>query len=390
MNRHENDRGAALIHVALALLTLTAFSTFVMDYGLFWTSRRQAQNSADAAAHAGAVALAYDSTDQSDTGAAKQSAYAETQRNPIWGQFGNVNITNDITFPTCPDGVGTCIRVNVFRTVARGNALPVFFGRLVGLNSQDVQASATAEVGTADTTSCLRPFGIPDKWSGPGGIFNPAVDTYIPPNQPGATGYNLANDLFTEVQLKVGSWDLNSGWFQLLDVGSGGADVRAQIGRCGGTANWTIGNGTTLIPDEHGNEVGPVNQGVDDLLALNGSTPATWDPVNKVIVNNCVTTHTCLKYPSPTADAVPDPAATINPQIVPVPVFDPQIQQATGQLVLVNIMGFFVEDTRACVGGSGGDKCVEGVFMRMPGSQQRVGPAVNPGNGFLISISLVR
>src|SRR5262249_2818921 len=157
-----NDRGAALVHIAMALLALTAFSTFVMDYGVFWTARRQAQNAADAAAHAGAVAIGFDSTDQSDSGVAKQSAYAETQRNPIWGQPGNVDVTNDITFPTCPDAIGTCVRVDVYRTTARGNALPMFFGKLVGLNSQDVRASATAEVGTADTTSCLRPFGIPD------------------------------------------------------------------------------------------------------------------------------------------------------------------------------------------------------------------------------------
>jgi hypothetical protein len=57
---------------------------------------------------------------------------------------------------------------------------------------------------------------------------------------------------------------------------------------------------------------------------------------------------------------------------------------------MVNIMGFFVEGTQSCIGGTGADKCVEGVFMRMPGSQQRVGPAVNPGNSFLIAISLVR
>jgi Flp pilus assembly protein TadG len=392
MNRNENDRGAALIHVAAALLALMAFSTFVMDYGVYWTGRNQAQNSADAAAHAGAVALGFDSTDQSDTGPAKQSAYAETQRNAIWGQYGSVNITSDITFPTCPDGVGTCVRVDVYRTAARGNSLPMFFGRFVSssLIAQDVRATATAEVGTADTTSCLRPFGIPDKWSGPGGIFNPAVDTYIPPNQQGATGYNLANDQFTEVQLKVGSWALNSGWFQLLDVGSGGSDVRAQIGRCGGTATWTIGDGNNLIPGQNGSETGPVQQGIDDLVALNGSSPATWDSVNHVILNNCVTSHSCLKYSSPTGPAVPDPSATINPQIIPVPVFNPQIQQATGDLVMVNIMGFFVEGTQSCIGGTGADKCVEGVFMRMPGSQQRVGPAVNPGNSFLIAISLVR
>ena len=45
-----SQRGAMLIQVSIFLLALTAFSAFVFDYGILWVSRRQAQNSADAAA----------------------------------------------------------------------------------------------------------------------------------------------------------------------------------------------------------------------------------------------------------------------------------------------------------------------------------------------------
>ena len=55
-----DDRGAVLIHVALGVLALTAFLTIVADFGLMWTARRQAQNSADAGAIAGATGLGYD------------------------------------------------------------------------------------------------------------------------------------------------------------------------------------------------------------------------------------------------------------------------------------------------------------------------------------------
>jgi hypothetical protein len=34
-----SQRGAVLIHVAIALLGLIAFSTFVTDYGVMWVSR---------------------------------------------------------------------------------------------------------------------------------------------------------------------------------------------------------------------------------------------------------------------------------------------------------------------------------------------------------------
>ena len=58
--RLRDDRGAIIIHVAFALLALLAFSAFVVDMGVMWVSRRQAQNAADAGALAGAVALMKD------------------------------------------------------------------------------------------------------------------------------------------------------------------------------------------------------------------------------------------------------------------------------------------------------------------------------------------
>ncbi len=49
-----------LVHTALVLIGLMALSTFVVDYGILWASRRQAQNAADAGALAGAVHMLYD------------------------------------------------------------------------------------------------------------------------------------------------------------------------------------------------------------------------------------------------------------------------------------------------------------------------------------------
>ncbi|HSG00952.1 MAG TPA: pilus assembly protein TadG-related protein, partial [Vicinamibacterales bacterium] len=154
-----------LIHVAFALLALLAFTTFVVDYGVLWVARRQAQNSADAGALAGAIAAAYDDpNDLTDTGPAKQNAYAATQNNIVFGQPPSVVISSDITFPTCPDGYGRCIRVDTYRTVARGNPLPMFFGQLIGLDNQDVRAMAMAQIVPGNTSECLKPWAVPDKW----------------------------------------------------------------------------------------------------------------------------------------------------------------------------------------------------------------------------------
>ena len=52
---HSSERGAVLVHVAFAFLALLAFTTFVVDWGVFWLARRQAQNAADAGALAAAM-----------------------------------------------------------------------------------------------------------------------------------------------------------------------------------------------------------------------------------------------------------------------------------------------------------------------------------------------
>ena len=64
LTRRRNDRGAILIHVAVALLGLLAFSAFSIDHGVMMLSRGQAQNAADAGALAAALYMAHDAGDQ--------------------------------------------------------------------------------------------------------------------------------------------------------------------------------------------------------------------------------------------------------------------------------------------------------------------------------------
>src|SRR5262245_38719037 len=157
-SRLTGDRGAIMIHVAFALLALIAFSAFVIDMGVMWVSRRQAQNAADAGALAGAVALMRDGN--SSTEAAK-SALQWTNNNAIFGtanSAANVRITFsgpagtcgascDVTsIPPCGNNPG-CVRADVFRNAPdrayRGGAtlgapVPTFFAPLVGVTQQGV------------------------------------------------------------------------------------------------------------------------------------------------------------------------------------------------------------------------------------------------------------
>lgn len=430
------ERGAVLIHVAVAMLGLLAFSALVIDYGIFWSARRQAQNSADAGALAGAMGLAYDDPkDFTDTGPAKLAAHAAATANVIFGGAPDVNITTDITFPACPDdGTDTCIKVDVYRTAARGNPLPTFFARLVGIASQDMRATATAKVLQGNATVCMRPFGIMDKWdewnesdvAGENDYYqNPdktdndwdpltssfdkydiagnqppiEPDLYVPhtpcePENPGdcvvGTGFRLFDDNGTpidygrEIQIKTGSQDqVSAGWFQPLRLNpddKGAQDFCANIKQCSGVTNII---GQTLTTEE-GNMVGPTEQCLwtDEDSLYNQDPTAHWDDTVKGIVSD--------DYP----------ALNSSPRIVPLPVISPEVffgsnPTGTSPVVVENIFGFFIEGTmdkdgnRTYGPGQGGQAITFGRIVNVPGFFAG-GNVVDPSASFIKTIVLIR
>lgn len=95
-SNRSSQKGAVLIHVAIALLGLVAFTTFVTDYGIMWVSRGEVQTAADSGALSGALSLAFD--DATGFTAAKQKARAVAISNAVFGQAPDVQLT-DVTFP---------------------------------------------------------------------------------------------------------------------------------------------------------------------------------------------------------------------------------------------------------------------------------------------------
>lgn len=409
----ESERGAILVHVAVALLALTAVSAFAVDYGIFYVSRREAQNSADAGALAGAVALAYDNaTDLSDTGPAKQSAYSTARGNPVWGQAPAVDIATDITFPGCPDGTPSCIKVDVFRDVPHGNPLPMLFGRIVGLTDQNTRATATAESAIANATNCLKPWIIPDKWeehypidpgiwdpntskyqttSGNGSNTQPLADPdqYRPPTDPNMTGFRAAgtpNDIGVELTLKEGPPPQQSGgtaqpgWVypvRLNEAEPGGAVYRNNIQHCSGDVV-KIGD---WLRNETGIMVGPTFQGVDPLLAADPN--AHWvDPDGPGgqpghIEGSCMDTASC---PAPYS-----PSPTQSPRVIAVPVFNTAVfSQTPGaeMMQVVNIIGMFLESRQG--------NTVKGVLTGFPGLAASGGSVIQDNAAFSHTVMLVR
>ncbi len=142
--RLNSERGATLVHVAIALVSLMGLAAFVVDRGIVWMSRGQAQNAADAGALAGAVARAWDDTaDPPATLMPENAAMALALGNQVWGTAGSANVSW-----TCPTGVtGRCVRVDVYRNGEFGSAgLPVVFAPVLGITSHGVRATATAVV----------------------------------------------------------------------------------------------------------------------------------------------------------------------------------------------------------------------------------------------------
>ena len=426
-----DERGAVLIQVAVALLALLALSSFVFDYGVLWASRGQAQTSADAGALAGAISLAYNSPTDQD--GARARAIAMATRNRVWGQPPDVTGT-DVTFPACPPGApgvpDTCVKVDVFRNQGRNNALPTFFGRLAGVVSQGTRATATAQVAMGNTTDCLKPWAIVDRWDEydaaggepdfpnsdpdflPSSTFDrysaaQEPDLYVPPGAAGpGTGFRLPNDLGRQFAVKVDtntSATVSSGWFRAiriprLDGQNGGNVYQANITSCGGLPASFAGPNTQPCPTtignddaaywatqgcfgtEPGNKVGPTRQGIEQLIARDPN--ASWGASG--IQNSA--------FDPPTA----------SPRVVPIGVLDidnflaQDPSGANGVVRLVNIYGFFVEgtgDVNPSTGSitlSNGGGSVIGRLTTIP-SKATAGSGTLPQNAsFMRTIILVR
>jgi len=369
---YRNERGAIVIHVAVMLLVVFAFSGIVLDYGMMWASRAQAQNSADAGVLSGAISYAFD--DVGNQATARERAIALARINGVWGESPDVQ-PDDVTFPPCPPGspgiADTCVKVDVFRNQLRNNPLPTFFMSLFGSNEQGVRATATAQVALGSVTNCLKPWAIVDQWQEAGGPFTLTStfdkysdgqgnsppqedDVYTPPSKtdPG-TGWQFPRDSGLRFTLKIGasSSEISSGWFQTIDLPRadttqmGNDTVQSNITSCNGLPS-TFAAPETVCPSDivghdeaaywaergcyrvqTGVTAGSTRNSVEELMARDND--AYWDG-SKIA----------------SSDFSP---ATSSPRVVPVGVLDVDwylSQDPTGSngiARLVNVYGFFIE-----------------------------------------------
>jgi hypothetical protein len=284
-----------------------------------WVSRRQAQSAADAAALAGAVALAQDGTVASptllcppgSTTPACLSARHWANNNSVFGVFntdanvdvrlsGNTGATQNI--PPCGTNPG-CVRVDIMRNMPRdaamggqtlGPAIPTFFGPLIGINGQGVRATATAWVGAGNQVQCMVPFAVIDRWAD--NYDDKKDNTYFANDSitsPGEAGWTQ-NDDYQPL-----SGDLYSAPY------NGNPDYNGW--RVIGTTNHPSDKGTQLIikagteSDKGTNTYSSGWSMQVDLPASTGSSDYKWniENCNKQLVGIAQASEPCLTVNEP-------------------------------------------------------------------------------------------
>src|SRR3990172_862485 len=127
MNRlrrlRDDESGMTFVFVGLGFMAFLAATMLAIDVGMLFTARAQAQNSADAGALGGAVALVFnDYNDRSPDRPAVQRALAAATANPVMGA--NVSVgPADLEFLNDAAGQPNRVRVTVYRRRRRRNPL---------------------------------------------------------------------------------------------------------------------------------------------------------------------------------------------------------------------------------------------------------------------------
>lgn len=333
------ESGATAITVVVSIVMIFAFAVIAIDMSMIQLAKCQLQNAADAAAIAGAIAMANTMGEQA-AGINAAILYAglnvavEDVERPV------VISAADVTFPEA-----NRIRVETHRNHANNDAVRLYFLRVLDPlldNLGDVSAIAAASVFPVSSTDCLKPWCFPDKWDDADNDSLYDIGEFYDPD---ITGYKIPDHVGVQVALKLNNSNASPrmGWFYAVDFGpintggpvETGADAyREWIATCEPYAI-SIGDQLQIEP---GNMVGPTDQGIADLIASDPN--AHWDAASGTVQGS--------DFPS-------------SPRLIKVATFDPSIGVQTDSngrdyLTVVKIVVVFLEDLQG--------KVVYGRFMR--------------------------
>jgi len=396
----QDEHGVVLVQVAVLLVAIVGFCALAVDYGVLWVARAQAQNAADAAALAGATALAFDSV--ADPSIAEQAAIAAAGQNMIWSEPAT-SVDIEFPFPSCtvpglpspPLTAITCNTVSVHRDGTAGSTpLPTFFSRVVGVTEQTVRAQATASMAPANTTTCLWPVAIPDRWA----ELNPMPDTW----QPTSTfiKYDAVGPPTPAVPADVYTppgWTLPGSGFS-INLGKLNDDVTLTLTPASFATPIAAGQFVPVaVPRLDGGgslsnlaSCGGAQVSIGDALALDGG--ATMEQVTSAASTRVAAdpaaswNGTILRIQNSCSFGAP-PCEVVSPRLVALPVFDVNVYEdtrrsGTPSISIVNIVGFFISSVT--------ETSIVGHLSTYPGQVVPEAPAVGYISSFLRSVVLLR
>ncbi|MGH7550770.1 MAG: pilus assembly protein TadG-related protein, partial [Gemmatimonadota bacterium] len=342
------EAGATIVLVALALTALLSVIALAVDIGMLFTVKTEAQRTADAAAMAGAGALI---NNFDEVGPAREEAERFGEMNAVHGVI-DIDPEEDVDV----DLVDYTVTVRAHRDEVRGGPVDTWFARIFGVDLVNIGADATAKVEPAGAATCVVPFSIYDLYRSNDGndTFDPGVDFYDPhlhgygtswrnPGNPGDDGLGFINDFGREIVVK-GNEKTGDGccpgtgpsWYYLWVIpgGQGGNWIRNNIVTCN-PAIIAVGEEYDTYSGS-GGKTGPVEQGIEDLIALDPNARWNGDSVAN-------------------SDFQPWVG---SPRIGIVPTFDPSrfFRPGRKELVFTNFIAVFFED----VSGHGSDQQVHG------------------------------
>ena len=136
LRRRSGEDGQTVVLAVIAMVALLALSAFAIDVGYVYYAHRSLQASADAAALAGAQQLP-------DTSAATATAKQFGTGSGAKNQLHNVGTVTETISTKCLSSLPGCDPANA--VVAQESAqVPTFFARVLGINSFNIEAKATA------------------------------------------------------------------------------------------------------------------------------------------------------------------------------------------------------------------------------------------------------
>jgi hypothetical protein len=274
----------------------------------------------------------------------------------------------------------------VFRDGTNGSTLlPVYFARLFpGVTSQRTRAHAIAGVFSANTTKCLKPWYVPDRFTGPNwpdDPFEPGVDTYIPQSQSNTTGYTR-NDIGELLVLRLDDATTAS-QYQRLDLANGEQGYRDMITGCASVNPQTGGPFVVgdYVPTKTGHgSIPQQNNVMDDLFHQDWD--AEWHPGTNSVVNSCADDGSCT-----CGMCANGMAGKISPLIVTVALVNPgDIDHGHVSVQMVAFASFFLDRHAYESDGTIHAYLVEFVGSLTGGG----GPQVAPGNSLLLAPGLVQ